>query len=152
MTRPPASWSCSEGTNGSALGDTWAWTGSTWTEVASTGPQARYVSTLAYDPAVGQLVLFGGFNGSVRLGDTWEWNGTAWTEAATTGPPARADAVLAYDPATSQMVLYGGLEVAPPGSYLQDTWNWNGSTWTELATTGPPARQSSRHDLRPDGR
>ena len=41
--------------------DTWAWNGSTWTELAATGaPPAEQASAMAYDPATGQLVLFGG--------------------------------------------------------------------------------------------
>jgi hypothetical protein len=34
---------------------------------------------MAYDPADGQVVLFGGALSDTRLGDTWVWDGTDWT-------------------------------------------------------------------------
>ena len=75
------------GSNGSNLNDTWAWNGTTWTEVATTGPSARDNAQMAYDPATGQVIMYGGYSGGA-LGDTWAWNGTTWTEVATSGPPA----------------------------------------------------------------
>ena len=38
----------------------------------------RDYASMAYDPATGQLVLFGGYDGGF-LDDTWTWNGTTWT-------------------------------------------------------------------------
>jgi hypothetical protein len=44
---------------------------------------------------------------------------------------------MAYDPASQQLVLFGG----SGGSYLGDTWDWNGSTWAQLSpSTSPSAR------------
>ena len=65
---------------------------------------------MAYDPAIGQLVLFGGVgaNGNA-LGDTWTYNGTTWTlQSPPTSPGARALASMDYDPALGQLVLFGG--------------------------------------------
>jgi hypothetical protein len=64
---------------------------------------------MAYDPGTGQLVLFGGNDGSGPLADTWTWNGSNWTEQSpSTSPSARSDASMAYDPGTGQLVLFGG--------------------------------------------
>jgi hypothetical protein len=57
------------------LGDTWTWDGSTWTKQApATSPPAREFASMAYDPATGNLVLFGGDNAGPRsFNDTWTW-------------------------------------------------------------------------------
>jgi len=137
------------------LGDTWAWNGSTWTEeFPATSPPVRVSAAMAYDAAADDMVLFGGQNsyplgGPLAVsGDTWAWNGSTWTEEfPAASPPARADASMAYDSATEQVVLFGGQTTS--GSYLceqclNDTWVWNGSTWTEeFPSTSPPARANA---------
>jgi hypothetical protein len=56
--------------NGSA---TWTWSGTTWTKQApATSPGGRAVSAMAYDPANGTVLLFGGYDGHF-LSDTWIW-------------------------------------------------------------------------------
>ena len=91
---------------------------------------------MAYDPATGQVVLFGGdVNGP--LADTWILNGSTWTQASPpTSPPPRFDAAMAYDEATGQLLLFGGYG----SGVLGDTWTWNGSTWTQISASSPPAR------------
>jgi len=49
-------------------------------------------------------------------------------------PPLRANASMVYDGATGMTVLFGGYN----GSYLQDTWTWNGSAWTKLSPVLSP--------------
>ena len=46
-------------------------------------PSARYRHTMTYDDARGRVVLFGGYDGSLR-GDTWEWDGSAWVREVET--------------------------------------------------------------------
>ena len=116
------------------LGDTWAWTGTGWTELAGAGPAPRYAAGLAYDPATRRAVLFGGrgdrtglmglgprspsgteFGGDGPLADTWVWNG-AWTQVGGPAPTAwDALSPLAYDEATGQLVLTGS---------MRETWTW----------------------------
>ena len=95
-----------------------------------------------YDPGTGQLVLFGGNDGSGPLADTWTWDGSNWTEQSpSTSPSARSDASMAYDPGTGQLVLFGGNDGSGP---LADTWTWDGSNWTEQSpATSPPARSDA---------
>jgi hypothetical protein len=53
---------------------------------------------MAYDAARGEVVLFGGWDGTL-LGDTWTWDGTTWTEEhPAISPPARILMGMAYDP------------------------------------------------------
>lgn len=61
--------------------DTWMWAGTTWQRVSESGPSARWLSTMAYDPERRAVVLFGGpapSKTASTLGDTWLWNGSAW--------------------------------------------------------------------------
>ena len=97
---------------------------------------------MAYDPGTGQLVLFGGNDGSGPVADTWTWDGSSWTEQSpSTSPPARSDASMAYDPGTGQLVLFGGNDGSGP---VADTWTWDGSSWTEQSpSTSPPARSDA---------
>ena len=83
----------------------------TWTQLSpATSPPARDFASMAYDPATGQMVLFGGMGiGGSYLDDTWTWNGTTWTQQyPATSPSAREFASMAYDPATGQLVLFSG--------------------------------------------
>jgi hypothetical protein len=53
----------------------------TWSQqYPATSPPPRSYSTMAYDPASKQVVLFGGLDGSAYLGDTWTWNGSTWSQ------------------------------------------------------------------------
>jgi hypothetical protein len=47
---------------------------------------------------------------------------------------------MAYDSARGVTVLFGGYGI---GGYQSDTWEWNGSTWTLRASTGPSKRQEA---------
>ncbi|MGH7685285.1 MAG: kelch repeat-containing protein [Candidatus Dormibacteria bacterium] len=55
-------------------------------------------------------------------------------------PPARAFAAAAYDEARHQVVLFGGT-AANGTADLDDTWTWDGSSWTQQhPSVSPPAR------------
>jgi len=47
---------------------------------------------------------------------------------------------MAYDSARGVTVLFGGARGT--GSYLGDTWEWDGTTWTPRSLTGPSPRDS----------
>lgn len=135
-----------------------------WTTQVAGGPSARYLAPLAYDAATKSSVLFGGvvdnsvqFTGSGNItvtaitgNDTWLWNGSAWSQAhPATSPSTRFGAAEAYDPATSQLVLFGGGTQSTTidsqgnetdsGVAYNDTWTWNGTTWTQLHPSLSPA-------------
>jgi hypothetical protein len=135
------------------LGDTWTWNGATWTLASDAGPLARDTASMAYDPSSGQLVLFGGIDGDGDdLNDTWTWDGTTWsqvddignpgcTTSCPTSPPVRDSASMAYDPSSSQLVLFGG-ENDDSGN-LNDTWTWDGTTWSQVDDVGFPGCTTS---------
>jgi hypothetical protein len=128
---------------------TWTWNGTTWTQQSPRPhPSAREQGSMAYDPGTGQMVLFGGA-GVVAghascLHDTWTWSGTAWSRLSPAAqPPACVGTAMAYDQATGQLLLFGGLKILASGRvvFLDQTWTWNGTTWTQLfPATHPSAR------------
>jgi hypothetical protein len=102
-------------------------------------PSGRSRFAMTWDGARGQVVLFGGDDGSSILGDTWVWDGSTWTQKfPANSPPALRETSMAYDAARGQVVLFGGWD----GRQLRsDTWIWDGSTWTQTSpATSPPAR------------
>jgi hypothetical protein len=110
----------------------------TWTELApATKPPAREGAAMAYDPAGGQLILFGGGVGGGQFKDTWAWDGTGWEMLAPTKqPPRRYGASMAYDPASGQLILFGGYSAST--GLFNDTWAWSGTDWEQLTPTKQP--------------
>jgi hypothetical protein len=117
----------------------------TWTQQSpGTSPGNLIAPAMAFDPATGQQLLFGGSpSANNYTNGTWTWNGTTWTLLSpATSPPARADASMAYDAATGQVLLFGGTGAG--ATYLNDTWAWDGTTWTQLTpATSPPVRSNA---------
>src|SRR4051812_23678127 len=58
-----------------------------------------------------------------------------WTPLTPTG---RSACAMVYDSARGVTVLFGG--VASLNNRLGDTWEWNGTAWTQRAVTGPSPR------------
>ena len=121
----------------SFFGDTWVWDGTakTWTrKFPATSPSARG-TTRTYDAATKQVVIFAGEDGGPSfLDDTWTWNGITWTQQfPATSPPKRTNFLLAYDADIGDVVLFRGYN-AVGGEALNDTWTWNGTTWSQVQT------------------
>ncbi len=122
--------------NGTPLGDTWVWDGSSWTQRMVTGPSPRFHAAMAsFGPAV---LLFGGDSGSGDLADTWLWDGTTWTQQNVAGPSARSDATAALLDGT--VVLFGGSQGTV---MLDDMWTWKAGAWTQQFAGGPTARAAA---------
>ncbi|MGB6724391.1 MAG: kelch repeat-containing protein, partial [Terracidiphilus sp.] len=120
-----------------------------WNQLSpATPPPARFATSLAYDSAHAQVVMYGGFGDSGIVGDTWLWNGTNWTQAnPANSPSARSNQTMVYDAAQGAVVMFGGATAAQASSRLGDTWLWNGTTanWTQVTglSSTPPARSSA---------
>jgi hypothetical protein len=113
------------GGNGSTgdLNDTWTWNGATWTQrFPAASPSPRYISSIAYDAGLGQVVLFGGrAPDGQSLDDTWGWNGATWTQLKTySRPAARYAAPMDFDPLSNGLVFFAGwTQCCTPND---DTW------------------------------
>ena len=130
-------------TNAVFYNDTWVWNGTTWTQMtADTSPSARR-TVLATDPS-GNVMLFGGFDGTNVLAETWMWNGTNWNLLSpTTSPAARDVPNIVFNPNLGAVVLFGGVSDPNGGQTagFNDTWTWDGVTWAQLTpATAPPQR------------
>jgi len=95
----------------------------------------RDYAAIAFDTTRDRLVVHGGYNGNSLLADTWEWNpGTNTWQSFGNGPIGRRYAHrMVYDKARGKSVLHGGFYFFN----RNDTWTWNGATWTQLPSTGP---------------
>jgi hypothetical protein len=84
--------------------------------------------SMAYDATRAEVVMFGGFDGSM-YNDTWTWDGTTWTEEHPgTKPAGRAYQGMTYDATRGNVVLFGGWDLNN-SNVFGDTWTWNGTTW-----------------------
>ena len=82
-----------------------------WTKVRTTAnPSAVQSPSIAFDLAIGKLVLFGGLiPGQGPSAETWTFDGTGWTQLHPLIAPApREEAAMAYDAARGNLVLFGG--------------------------------------------
>lgn len=137
---------------GGLANDTWAYDPvvSTWTELNPPGsvPSARSAQAMAYNPASGKLIMFGGYSNGV-LNDTWEYDpaANAWTDLAPVGeiPAVRGYAAMAYDPGAGKVILFGGWDEGAPAWY-GDTFAYDpvANTWSDLDPGGdvPSGRQA----------
>lgn len=107
----------------------------------------RYGHSLAFDAARNKTILFGGYNPNLTSGghmnDTWAFDGTNWTQLnPPTSPPRRAWASMVYVPWNGgRIVLFGGQDNS--NQNLNDTWMWDGTTWTQVNTASSPGARFS---------
>jgi hypothetical protein len=67
--------------------------------------------------------------------------GTPRISVSALGPSARYGHAMAYDSARDQVILFGGAWTDPNGfvNFLNDTWRWDGSSWTKVTPPVSPA-------------
>jgi hypothetical protein len=132
--------------NGTAV-----WTNLTDPDIAN--PPALYGENLAYDPADGYVVLFGGTRlgpGSTLqyLNQTWTFDAGTWTNrssvvpSTSNTPPTRTWGMMAfdpaprgpYDPAAGNVLLFAGQETGNKTNNptLDDTWSFAHGAWTNM--------------------
>jgi hypothetical protein len=112
-------------------------------------PGPRLGASMAWDKKDGYLVMFGGArygaSGNVPYNDTWVWAGDTWRQLKPpTSPPGRTFPAMAFDERSQRLLAFGG-GAANSDPFRNDTWAWDGTTWTELhPTTTPPACGEAR--------
>ena len=146
------------------LNDTWTWEGKSWRPrqtLAAPGPRTN--ASMLYDGTTGGLLLFGGdefppvgvskadvlagkYSVVGTVNDTWTWNGQRWSQRhPDKSPGARFGALVAYDAIHNRVVLFGG---DSPGTNnglpLDDTWTWDGTSWTPLHPSRHPVGWEAR--------
>lgn len=114
--------------------------------VVPSHPIYRQGASLGYDETNQELVMFGGYWSSTYFPETWTSSDPSlgWTKQdPDTFVSARRNSAMTWDYQNSQLVLFGGYRA--DGVILNDFWAWDGTDWTQIAVTTPPARQW--HDL-----
>ncbi|MFO0313352.1 MAG: lectin-like protein, partial [Planctomycetota bacterium] len=84
------------------------------------------------------------------LGDTWEWDGANWLQRSpSASPPARWGHALAWDGNRGGVVAFGGTSQPYASSSVRnDTWQYDGVTWTPVASAiTPPARMRIEYSM-----
>jgi hypothetical protein len=132
------------GSNGNATSnETWSYDGSNWTQLfPANNPGARHTFGMCADSQRGVIVLFGGADNSfASQGTTWEYSPSlnTWTQRTSgsgLSPTPRRGCVMVFDSARGVSVLYGGYSGS---AFTNDTWEWNGTSWTEIQTPNRPS-------------
>ncbi len=132
---------------GNLFGDTWEWDPVTnaWTDVTPTAgprPAARRWAAMAFDPATGGMLLFGGETtpGGAPVNDTWLFLNGVWVQLpSTVAPPARRFASMCTRPDFGDVFLCGGTDdsTTPVTRHL-DAWRWSGLAWSQFTTVTFP--------------
>ena len=132
------------GRDAAALGDSWRWDGTGWSQLSPpVSPSPRWGHAMTTDTARGRIVLFGGESApNTVLADTWEWDGSNWLQRSpATVPPGRVAAAMAFDLARAVTLMFGG------GSqftgFRDDLWEWNGSDWAARALAARPSPRAA---------
>ncbi|HEV2317861.1 MAG TPA: PKD domain-containing protein [Thermoplasmata archaeon] len=112
-----------------------------WTAVnTSISPAGRNGAAMEYDPALKEVVLFGGVDSSWNpFDDTWTYAAGVWTNvtgSVGTAPAARWEPQMTYDGADGYLVLFGGRNDT---TFFNDTWTFNASGWHPLSTPVAPS-------------
>jgi hypothetical protein len=119
----------------------WLWDGTSWSQVcAACPPGARGFSGMATAPS--GVVLYGGVPSfsDPGLPDAWVFADGAWTQLCATCPPgARLGVAMAGGGPGGEVLMFGGASdfSGSPGTGFNDTWGFDGLTWTQLDSGVP---------------
>ncbi|HKY41396.1 MAG TPA: hypothetical protein VJN18_35930 [Polyangiaceae bacterium] len=137
---------------GAAHDDLWSFDSATrsWTQVARAGlwPPSNIYDPMAFDINRGRAVFVAGWGGG-STADVWEWDVALQQWHHRGGDlPWRHRFALGYDARRGEVILFGGAGRTSAAIYpwnadvpLNETWAWNGTSWTRrMPTTSPPPR------------
>ena len=70
---------------------------------------------------------------------TWTWDGSTWEDKTGAGPTSARDSDMAYDLKRKRVVRFGGYTDGSGSSEIDETWEWDGATWTKVTPTQSPS-------------
>jgi hypothetical protein len=128
---------------GPAVNRTASWSGK-WSgrnSVHVPSPMSRGSGYAVFNPTSSNAVYCGIGEDSlgVRGLETWTWDGNDWSLRTGPSPARRLGYAFAYDPVTKTDVLFGGGPGGGPNPLYADTWQWNGTDWTQLQPVHSPS-------------
>jgi N-acetylneuraminic acid mutarotase len=139
------------------LNDLWAYRPAAggWIALTPGGslpPSPRFAHSVAWDPVLNQMLVFGGSDGLNVLNDLWAYDPAAneWSQLLAAGPPpAREGQVGVWDPTDDAMLIFGGDDsTGNPGGFFGDVWAFSPRAtvfpggWTQLSAGGGPSPRS----------
>jgi hypothetical protein len=74
----------------------------------------------------------------------WSWDGAAWILVSDAGPSPLVVTAAAWDSARNVLVRYGGLPL-DSNDCVPETWEWDGTEWTQRTTTDDPHPTACDH-------
>ncbi|HSP16375.1 MAG TPA: hypothetical protein VLV78_16630 [Thermoanaerobaculia bacterium] len=113
--------------------DFWSYQNGGWQKITADNTPACGTLFSAFDTDRSKLVAV------CNDASTAEWDGSAWKQFTDlkTKPQFRRFAGMVYDPSLKKTILYGGYD---DQNYIDSTWQWDGTQWTELKKKKAPAR------------
>lgn len=130
-----------DGLNVTQLYDTWEFDGTTWTKSGDAGVEAGKEPVqvgrpmLAYDKARAQMILVGVDTALKTKMYRRDTTANTWVEMTPEKlPDCLNDGAIVYQDHNSTILGIGGVCSLTEG-FLDKTWEWNGTTWTEIKTT-----------------
>lgn len=127
---------------GNALSDVWEFQAGNWVQRFPAHPlnlhsrPARFV----FCPTRGRVLVLDGdsASGGVPMALS-EWTGTDFVPIPSNAPISRSNGFeIAWDSGRNVLVMFGG------GIAGADTWEWDGTSWRQRGTGGPPGRSGER--------
>src|SRR5262249_33266322 len=111
-------------------------------EPVSDGPDGGERKADAGIPS--SAILYYGGQATPDPRSTWEWDGSQWSGQVAPGPGENAP-FAGHQMASfgDKVLLFGGVSVTSPASAPSgETWQWDGWSWSRLASIGPGAREA----------
>jgi hypothetical protein len=117
--------------------DLWMFAGGRWElRVSDNRPTGCSYPVSAFDTDRKRMVVV------CESSAIYEWDGSEWHSFSGLKemPKSRRFSSMAYDPVSRRTILFGGWSQLT--DYLNETWAWNGSTWTRVGKTDAPHGRS----------
>jgi hypothetical protein len=133
------------------VSDTSIFGNSGWTSLGNSLARS-YTAMTAFSGSGVRGISFSGYlalpdGGTDVTNELHEFNGTNWaTKSLAVRPSPRARTAFAYNSIANKLVIFGG--VKPETEYRTetintDTWEYNGSVWTQIIGPGPSVRRDA---------
>ena len=88
------------------------------------------------------FMLYGGIGASGPVSDSWLLTDSGWTELKVTPPPMLTAFAWGLDPSSNTLVAATG--ISSSGAEIGDTWGYNGTSWSELASGASPPSEPGK--------
>jgi hypothetical protein len=119
--------------------DLWAYDGSRWTALGSSGAQMSGMR-LAFDSRANRVVSFGGWISGRSLPDLRELRQNRWEPLARLTEMPASEPGFVYDSRRDRFIAFGGSAQSRQAN--GETWEFDGSGWSKVAAVGPDPRQA----------